>query len=74
MMFAGLFAGVIALYFIIGWMVLLATRDPNITQPQNPGRFFLDLLLWPIMAVVRLAQRGKQAADHRDDDHDRPRR
>jgi hypothetical protein len=52
-MFAPLILGCIAIYMIIGWLVI-AALDRRIGRPGRGGMLWLAMLFWPITVLVDL--------------------
>ena len=51
---------VVALYFVVGYLILFTLYELGLVRPRatrRPGRFMLAVLLWPITIVYLLVDR-----------------
>jgi hypothetical protein len=56
-MFAPLILGVIAIYMIFGWIVILAL-DRRIGRRRGGGALWVAVLFWPVTVIVDLISRS----------------
>ena len=56
-MFAPLILGVLAIYLILGWIVL-AALDRGVSRRRTGSELWIGMLFWPITVIVDLISRG----------------
>ena len=56
-MFAALIFSVLAIYLIIGWIVIAAV-DRGVSQRRTGSQLWVGILFWPITVIVDLITRG----------------
>ena len=56
-MFAPLILGVIAIYMIVGW-IIIAALDRRIGRARRGGAVWIAMLFWPITVLIDLTTRG----------------
>lgn len=55
-MFAALIFGILAIYFVIGWL-LMAALDQRIGRERTAGELWVGVLFWPITIIADLIRR-----------------
>ena len=56
-MIPAIVAGLLAVYFILGWLAILLTRDEHATEARSLGQLAIALLFWPVSVIATLARR-----------------
>lgn len=56
-MFAALIFGILAIYFIIGWVIIVAL-DRGVARRRAGGQLWAAVVFWPITVIVDLIARA----------------
>jgi hypothetical protein len=64
-MIPAIVAGALAVYFILGWIAILLTRDEHATEARGLGQLVLALLFWPVSVIATLVRRGAKTTRER---------
>lgn len=61
-MIVGLLMGAIALYFILGWLVMLLTKSAP-ADARSSNHPVLGLVFWPIGVIASIVRRASAPKD-----------
>jgi hypothetical protein len=59
-MFAALIFGVLAIYFIIGF-IIIAALDRSVARRRTGGALWAAVIFWPVTVIVDLVERATGA-------------
>lgn len=59
-MFAALIFGILAIYFVIGW-IIIAALDRGVARRRTGGELWAAVIFWPITVIVDLISRAGAA-------------